>query len=70
MNKGTGKRPHPFRLAAFMLAGAGFGTLFSPAIQGHAFHLERQLIEQMLWIVCGAIAGGALELFVRVAQRD
>jgi H+/Cl- antiporter ClcA len=64
------KRPHPLRLAAFMLVGAGFGSLFSPAIQGNGMQLERQLIGEMLWIVCGAVAGGALELLVRVGQRD
>ena len=57
MTKGAGKKQHPFRLAAFMLTGAAFRALFAPAIQGPAIQLERQFIEHMLRIVCGAIAG-------------
>jgi hypothetical protein len=69
------KRPHPIRLAIFMLIGAGFGLGLSPVRSGHGWPgeevAERARVRTVLYMVCGcAIGGGALEFLVRIGQRD
>ena len=66
------RRPHPIRLAVFMLIGAAFGALFSPAIAGNGANPKMAVLHIwfMVYIVSAALAGGVVEIVVRVWQRD
>jgi hypothetical protein len=64
------KKPHPIRLAVFMLIGAGFGALLGPTVQGRIQDAGRDELRYLAWVVCAALVGGVIELFARVGQRD
>jgi hypothetical protein len=64
------KRPHPIRLVIFMLIGAGFGALFTPVPGGRGMESEGPDTTRMLCVLGASLAGGAVELLVRVVQRD
>jgi hypothetical protein len=66
------RRPHPIRLAIFMLIGAGFGLALGPVEGGRGQDFDYKAHNRaMLIAVCGgSIVGGALEYLVRICQRD
>ncbi len=60
------KRPHPIRMALFMIVGAAFVALYAPvrlrAFTGPAVEL--------FCVVGGALGGAGLEFLVRADRRD